>query len=685
MNIFVKFQNRRVLWGTIALLTTLNLVLYFQRWAEKWTVLPSVLDYSDITSLLAGMLITFVAFSFYGLLKTKHFVLGGFIVAVTVAFAWSLQFMQTFQVLLKVSPLLVLVGVAIGALCFSHPEEKRDPSLPIENQGRWFSFYFFASFNFFLLVDPIASALPTLVTDSPKYKWANFYYGSLHNDFNPLYVVTRRTVNYFFELFMGAPSINASGYFSVFLTSIALAVAAITVHRLFGQMWAWAFLSLSWTDKWIFACSVNSGLVAQPLIVGAAGFWLCVTYLFKEKALLTKKELTTLGLLCAAGTLYCLYTYTAARFVWFGSYTFLFFIIFARGLLRFDSYALKGLIRVAAPSMASMFVLWLCLFHGDSESFFNQILTSPSKDKIIEAPEVLPPHYKLVEEVDWPIWYATVQDSQTGRTLFYKRSLGELATKVTWFFKQLTIVTNVASFLVGLGVFAMIMGLFSSNAQQRKLFGLLGAFTAISYASVLFCQAPDAYRRGICTELILMVILTSLFAYMSRSGKREAAALGTVFAFALVKAPLELQPVVDDVMNTPVCVQCTGQGATPIKDLVNAEVFNTIKDRQVFFLVNYPDVSLQQITCLTTAINAVEMKSRAPKSSVFRGSPGVLSQSLDMLAPGDVLILTCNNSYHPNTEYKEACAGTSATANHLGLMPAITKERSVWWAALEKR
>ena len=182
-----------------------------------------------------------------------------------------------------------------------------------------------------------------------------------------------------------------------------------------------------------------------------------------------------------------------------------------------------------------------------------------------------------------------------------------------------------------------------------------------------------------------MITLTSLFAYMSRSGKRQAAALGTVFAFALVKAPLELQPVVDDVMNTPVCVQCTGQGATPIKDLVNAEVFNTIKDRNVFFLVNYPDVSLQQTTCLTTAINSVEMKSRAPKSSVFRGSPGVLSQSLDMLAPGDVLILTCNNSYHPNTEYKEACAGTSANANHLGLMPAITKERSVWWAALEKR
>lgn len=685
MNIPLLLKNRRALRGGIAVLTALNLMLYFVRWGEKWTTLPFILGYHQIVSVLAGMILVCEALVCYSLIKNKRFLLCLSVLVTSVLFLWSLQFMLSTQILLKVTPLLVAVGIGIGALCFSAPSEKRDPSKPIPHEGRWFLFYFLGCFNVFLLANPIASALPTLVTDSLKYRWANFYYGSLHNDFNPLYVVTRRTVNFFFELFLGAPSLNASGYFSIFLTSFALAAAALAIHRLFGSLWAWAFLALCWTDKWIFACSVNSGLVAQPLVVGGAGLWLCVAYLFKEKALLTKKELTSLGLICAAGTLYCLYSYTAARFVWLGSYATLFLIIFARGLLKCDTYALKGLFRVALPSVLSMFLLWLLVFHRDTQSFFNQILTSPGKDKIIERPEVLPEHYKLVEEVDWPIWYATVQDSQTGKTLFYKRSLGELATKVTWFFRELTNRNNVAAFLGALCVFALLLGVFSPLSRQRSVFILLLTLTAVGYASVLFCQAPDAYRRGLATEIVLMALIVSLFGYMSKSGKKQYLALGAVFAFSLIKAPHELQPLVDDAMNTPVCVQCSVPGGVPMKDLVSTDVFKTIRDRKLFFLVNYPDISLQQITCTTTALSSIEMKLLAPQSTVFHGTPGNLAKSLEALQPGDVLVLTCNNSYFPNAEYKAACEGTSELANHLGSMPSVTKERLVWWVALEKR
>ena len=108
-----------------------------------------------------------------------------------------------------------VAGAVVGICCFSMPEsqteERRTATL-----GSFLGFALFVA-NFFLLVAPSSSYLPSIVQDGLPFSQTRsiFYYGSIHSDLSPVSMGLRAVINWFF----GAPSINATALSSILYVS----------------------------------------------------------------------------------------------------------------------------------------------------------------------------------------------------------------------------------------------------------------------------------------------------------------------------------------------------------------------------------------------------------------------------------------------------------------------------------
>lgn len=678
-------HKRALLWLLALCATVGSLILYLQRWAdESLKALPTALGEVELGSILGGFLAVAVVRTSWDLIRTRCYLRALLPPLCTAAIIASFPHVLVFQRLLSINYTWLVVGSVIGFVCFFSHSRPMAPPSPIKRPVAAFSVYFLATCNYLLLATPFSSHLPSLMEDGENFSWANFYLGSIHADISPIYVLARGFIN----MFSADPVINATALVSLTLVAIGLGFSALIIHRMAGALWAWGFLFLSWTDRWVIVSSVASSLIPQPIMVGGLGLAFCGWALYRRPEKLRASEAWLVGCIVAAGTLLSLYSYSGVRFNWICSSALMGLILVARKILPASKAGVALLFQMAVPPMLLVLALWLVVFGGDTRSFADQVFTSRSAWVFIESPEVTPAPVKPFNDVDVPIWWGSGIDERNNHVVYWKRTPWELFDRVVRYFWQWSATVNIEPYLVVTGFVALLLGLLSPWRERVVASALVGAFAVHSYLPILIAQAPEAFRRGTFSAVSLLLLITLLFSSAPRTKICQICSLVALTLFAFVKAPLELNAVLRTHMSTSlatgVCLACTQTGDLPLKLLVSSPLFSEIRDRQLLFLLNFGLPPFQQ-GCMYRALRTREFKQFAPNAQAFSGASEDLDQTVKSLQSKQILVLTCHQGYTGNKQIISACGGTAPEGSGvLGEVPSRTPGRGAWWIALEK-
>jgi hypothetical protein len=654
-------KKKLIIWGALLLLTFANLRLFLSRWSElPVTKVTNLLSERELSSAILG--ITLGAALALLISKTTRFkVLPLLLLPASIAaFLWRLWPIQSFGAMFPSTIIFVAVAAALGLLAFSIKETEIEPkqSSPFSS----FFLYTLASLNFFFLISPFTSYPPSYVQDStnPAPSMAFFYYGSVHSDMSMVMVLLRSFINSFFDY----PSLNATGLISMLLVSFGLAFAALAAQWTLGAVWGWALLLACWSDRWLLSGAIASSVVGMPILSTGSIFFLCIWALTRRSAPLSGKEAVFLGIFNAISVFYNLYSYSAARIPWVIGSCIAGVILLSRGAFPIRASSLARIATSIVPSVLVLASLLYFVFAGDTTRFKAQILISPRPEQIIKNVNDYPTKVNSIHDVDMPIWWGTGRPEGVNASVYWRRTPGEILEKVDWFFGQLGILSPIAPYLVVCACLAIIIGICSSNALKRN-FTIVSALMLFgAFSPFLLAQDVSAFRRAVSTDLLLMILVLSIFAFQQRRGALSIISPLLFLGFCIAKAPIEFRYLIDNSLHTQLCVAC--HDFFNARKLVNDPVFEQVRTRNLHFVINSQDFPPHLRTCSSVALNSAEMRKMLPSLEVIDSPQTKTSEVYAKIPEGDVLVATCPTSLSEGNELKEICEGQPTYGKLLG-------------------
>ncbi len=674
-------KKGRWLWGLIVLATAVN-VLWF---VQHWTQLPlawgfSFLPERTVSSLVCGIGLAAALLSFFSHLLGRRWLralllLGG--VAGVVGALWDVKtFDQVFPPVMG----MTLAGACVGAICF----RMREDDQPHDTGRLMLSFllYTFASINLLLAIGPYTTFTPGYIQDgiSPPPSLAYFYYGSVHSDISVVSAALRRLINFFFGDF----SISATTLSSVLLVSLGLAFAALAVQLVYGAMWGWLLIVAAWSDRWLLASGISSSVVSHPILSAGAVVFLAAWALTRAPGILSWRETWLLGAFNAGSVIYNLYSYSAARVPWVIGSAVAALVLLLRGAVPLNAKGAQRILAAMGPSVAVVAAILFLVFGGNVERFKAQLFISPRAEQIIK--NVNDYHVKVVpmHDVDMPIWWGTGRPEGINVCLYWPRTPGEIAEKAAWFMGELAQESPVAPYLLVLGAVALIVGLLSPAARHRHFTAIAGIIMAGAFAPFILAQDTSAYRRGLSTDLLVLVLVVGLFASKGRPGRLGTLSAALGFAFCALKGQLEVRAVFNKTLHTPLCIVCPEHFNA--RALANDPIFQSVSQRPLRFIMDGKGVALNYSRCASLALETYEMKKLAPKLSVVTLGQRAPSEEFAGMQPGDVMVLVCPSAGEAEGESKAACAGQPPFGRWLGTVidPNDEQHKRPKWVFIEK-
>jgi hypothetical protein len=660
--------------------TGLNLRLFFSRWAElPREPLPEILSQVQVASAVSGFGAMALVMSVIGLLWMRRWLLAISLAILAAAVVALLQGVPAFASLYSPMREFALGGALVALICLQLREsEEPSGARPL---GWSFALLAFASLNFFLLCGPYSSHLPSYVQDSvvPPPTLRVFYYGSVHSDLSIVSIYLRHAINWFFPY----PSINATAVSSMVYVSLGLALCGIALHMMFGSLWAWVFLALAWTDRWLFASAISSSIIGHPVLSTAFSVFLCTWAIVRRPGLLTWREAAALACINAVGLLYNLYSYSAARMPWVVGSAMAAAILLFRRAVRLN---LDGVAKVSAtviPSIALLVLIWATLFERDTDRFKSQIFISPKMSNLIKDVNDYPKKVYPIHDNDIPIWWGTGRPEEENVSVYWRRSPQEIIEKLGWMMNEISAIPPLPAFVIILAALGVIVGVTSPQAKRRWFTVVILVMGGLSFATFMFAQDPSAYRRGMPTNLLVFCAVVSLFAMKARGRYFKVLAALPCVALAIVKAPEELNVLTNETFYSPVCIAC--QSHVNFRGLVNDPAFAAVAGRPLRILISGKGVPPVVMRCSSTAIESNEFKSMSPLASEFRLSEGEsLEAGFSRLVPGEVLLVACTPASEQEPEIKDVCSGRPPFGRLLGQFPKSTGNISSWWILIER-
>jgi energy-coupling factor transporter transmembrane protein EcfT len=358
--------------------------------------------------------------------------------------------------------------------------------------------------------------------------------------------------------------------------------------------------------------------------------------------------------------------------------------LIVRGILPLRLSSLWHVLRMSVPSVIALFLIFWLAFKGDADRFRGELFAAPEPWRMIEHPSKVGENLRIFTDGDAPIWLGSAFDDGRNTLYHWRRTPAELLEAVIGYFKRVDGMNHVAAYLALLTI-AGISVAFAGPSNFRRKVGVLSVyFLVFSYAPMLLSQDHSAYRRGMYTEVTMMLLITGAFAALGRLNQKVPLAIVPAVGLALIKAPLELQPLFTDEMHTPMCVMCHSEAGVPLKRLVTDPQFVALQSRSLRFLVNPSDVAELQSSCMEMALQSWEMSKLVPLGKMIEGVPGDLMATYQQLNPGDILVLLCTRgerAHIRNPDLIAACDGESRIGRILG---RTQPESWVWFTFIEK-
>lgn len=675
-----------VSWLLVFFLTLANLRMFSVRWAEPGPrLLPELVGDDTLNALALGVGIGVTCVALLRSVQARRFTSAVLLGGLSIAWFFALSQLEAFETFFTVNPFVVLGGVA-ALLCFSRSECVADsPS----QTGLINSFGIFVAliFNALLLFAPMSSHLPSYVQDNLAYEhtFREFYFGSVHSDISPVSMALRRLINLFYD----HPSINATALSSIMYISLGLSFVALSVERLVGRIWAFMFLAIALTDKWIVVSALSSALLGQPLLSGGVILYLCVWAAMRPRSALSQAGATVLGVVLAFGLVFILYSYSAARMTWLIGIGILFIILVFRRALPVNLCGGLRMVTCAVPSIMAVLFIWGAVFRGDTERFVSQLLISPPPDYRIASLSSYPEKLTVVHDPDVPIWWGTARLEMANKSLYWRRSPGEIYEKARWFLQRMGAGFLPPMGLVLLGGLGLVVGLLSRNREFSLLAGVTLILEVSAFATYVIGQDYAAYRRAISCELFLCVGVVLLFASLCERQARSVLPLLLCGTFVLLKTPSQANALLGVNLFAYTCPIC--QPNLDIRHLVNSTLFDSIRDREMRIVVEEGGVSSFYSGCANNAFASYEFRRAAPRSTLLPLNGQRLEQLLPTLTKGSLLILSCAPAGSSEMEasrdpdIRAICEGQSRFGPMVGVVAGSVYGNTFWWSVSEVR
>lgn len=660
--------------------TGLNMRLFFGRWAElPHQPLPEIVSQAQIASVVGGFAAAAVVLTIVGLLWMRRWMFAALLAVLSAAVVAVMHGAPAFAPLFSPVRELALGGAIAALICL----QLRESEEPAQERPLGWSFVLLAlaSLNFFLLCGPYSSHLPSYVQDSvdPPPTLRVFYYGSVHSDLSIVSICIRHVINWFFPY----PSINATAVSSMLYVSLGLAMCGIALQMMFGGVWAWVFLALAWTDRWLFASAISSSIIGHPVLSTAFAVLLCAWAIVRRPGLLTWSEASALACINAVGLLYNLYSYSAARMPWLVGSAMAAAILLCRRAVRLN---LDGIAKVGAtviPSAVILVAIWATIFERDTDRFKSQIFISPKMSNLIKDVNDYPVKVYPIHDNDIPIWWGTGRPEGENVSVYWRRSPREILEKLGWIMKEISAVPPLPAPVIILAVLGAIVGITSSHAKRRWFTAVVLVMGGLSFATFVLAQDPSAYRRGVPTNLLVFCSVVSLFAMKARGRLLKPLAALPCLALAVAKAPEELNVLANETFYSPVCIAC--QSHVNFRGLVNDPAYAAVAGRPIRIIISGKGIAPVVTRCASTAIESNEFRSMSPQASEFRLAEGEsVEAGFSRLAPGEVLLVACTPASVQEPDMKALCSGQPAFGRFLGQFPKSRENISSWWIIIER-
>ncbi len=677
----VKTMTLSLLW----LVTAINLWIFVGRWDEPPAApLPLLASAEALASLAAGFGAASVAVLVARLSLAKRWAASLLVVALSSCWAALLFGVPEFSAYFAPRFAWALSGAIVAVGCFSIPERRGDEEEHHVSVGSFLGFFLCVA-NFFLLLAPASSYLPSIVQDSLPLEQtrAGFFFGSVHSDLSPVSMVLRAFINWLF----GAPSINATALSSILYVSIGIALGAVAVQRAFGQVWGWALVAICCTDKWLFNAGVSSAVLGQPVLSVGLVMFLCSWALYRKSGSLTWKEAILLGGFNCFGVVYSLYSYSAARMTWLVGSGLAALILVARRAVWCNWDGVRKILAAMLPAVLAVLFVWSVFFGRNTERFFGQLLISPKPDFRIKDVASYPEKLIPFHDPDVPIWWGSAQSATRNIVLHWKRTPAEVLEKLDWFFDEIGKAFLPPTYLVFLAVLGFVVGSLVGSPTRRKFVAVVAALAVVSFATYVLAQDRGAYRRAVATDMLFAAGVVALFAATARSRAGIIAAGMACVGFVSLKAPTELNTQFDRSLWGYVCPICQPQ--FQIHQLVRSEPFSSVTDRGMYVLSDGGNLSPTYLRCMTQAVNSYEFRKLVPRSQVVKLGDESVTSLYQRIAPGEVIVAGCatlmpNDPALADMARTELCAGRAPFGKLLGVVPPQDQRFLLWWALLEK-
>ncbi len=677
-------RSQKFGWGLLVLATALNFIFFESRWAEPPAgPLPLLASAAALASLAAGFGYAMVLALLLRSILARRFVASAVIFVLSGAWVLLLFGVPAFADFFAPEWPCALAGAAVALVFYLAPRREPSPAEP----RLWGSFALLAAaaFNYFLLLGPASSYLPSIVQDSHSFSVTRriFYYGSVHSDMSPVSMGLRSIINALF----GDPSINATAVSSMLYVSIGIALGALAVQLAFGRVWGWVVLAIACSDKWLFNAGVSSAVLGQPVLSVGLVLFLCAWALFRRPGALSWREALLLGAFNLFGVVYSLYSYSAARMTWLvgGGLAALILVLRRAVWLNVDGLR-KALIALLPAALAVLFI-WSAFFGRDTERFMGQLLISPKPDFLVKDVNSYSERLIPFHDPDVPIWWGSARAEHHNIVLHWRRTPAEVLEKLDWFFDEIGKAFLPPTYLVFLAVLGFIVGLAAGGRDQRKFTGVAAILALVSFSTYVLAQDCGAYRRAVATDLLFAVGVVALLASTARGRASTVLAVSAGLAFVVLKAPIELNTQFDKSLWGYVCPICQPQ--FQIHQLVGSDAFKSIAKRPINVLSDGGNLSPTYEKCITQAVNSFEFKQLSPSSRVVKLGEEKLADLFARMAPGDVVVAGCammmpNDPPLADLDRAAACAGTPTLGRLVGTVPPKGDVFLVWWALLEK-
>lgn len=677
-------RSKTSAWLLLWFVTALNLWLFVGRWAEPPAEpLPTLAPVEGLASLVTGFGVTTIAVLAVRLVLAGRWVAAALVLTLVGGWGATLFGVPEFSSYFDPRSAWLAAGISGAVCCLSLSGRQREDIHRAEF-GSFLS-YALLTFNFFLLLGPASSYLPSIVQDSLPFEQTRriFYYGSVHSDMSPVSMGLRALINSLF----GAPSINATALSSMLYVSVGVALGALAVQLAFGRAWGWALVAICCSDKWLFNAGVSSAVLGQPVLSVGLVMFLCSWAIFRSSASLSWRDAAMLGVLNCFGVVYSLYSYSAARMTWLVGSGLAALILVARRAVWINWDSARKIAIAVLPSIAAVFFVWSTFFGRDTERFAGQLLISPKPE--FRVADVNSYSEKLIpfHDPDVPIWWGSARAETKNVVLHWRRTPAEVLEKLNWFFDEIGKAFLPPTYLVFLAVLGFTAGIFVGSPAQRKFVAVTGVLAVVSFATYVLAQDRGAYRRAVATDMLFAAGVVVLFASASR-GRAGLLVTGAACAgFVALKAPLELNTQFDKSLWGYVCPICQPQ--FQIHQLVGSEPFRAAAERPMYILADGGNLSPTYLKCITQAVESYEFRQRAPRSQVAKLGEETVGSLYQRMAPGDVLVAGCammmpNDPALADTARAELCAGRAPFGKLLGVVPPKEERFLVWWVFLEK-